>query len=241
MALKSGIQIPRNPLYRKRDVQLKVSTGVVVRARPPITKTITGPIQATSAAVKKLILPTFAVTVKDKPSVRTVDLLLTEVTSITQASPAPTAQFLGVVAASIQPWYFQPIVLEIAGKSYIGGYANPRLNIAADSDVEQLFLLRQFVNEAFSLARSSLRDYKAELIIGDLTRPAVGIDQKLTGFADDLTITESVEEQYVLDYRFKFTGEISSAANLRRGEEGSKSDLQAAASRTSTAVAPTSR
>ena len=185
--LNSGIAIPRNPLYRKREVRLLLS--------------VTG---------------------------ETLELVLTEVTSISQTSSGVTASLLGVIAATIQPWYFQPIVVEVAGKSYMGAYANDVLNVAADSDISKLMTLRQIVNEAFLLSRSSLKDLQVTLSIGDPRRNIPGVDQQLTGFVDDLVIDENQDDQYMMSYRFKFTGETAALATLRLGEERAQNDLQTA-------------
>jgi hypothetical protein len=208
--LNSKIAIPRNPLYRKREVRIKLQTPLVVALQ-------------NGANV-----------------LQALELVLTEVTSISQNTDAPTATLLGPIAATIQPWYFGPMILEISGKSYMGAYDNDQLNIAADNDVSKLLTLRSYVNQSFAMAQGSITNLLATLILGDPKRQVLGVDQTLTGFLDGLSIDENQDEQYMQGYRFKFTGEPASKALLDSGDQRATADQKNAHDLTTSGVSVTS-
>lgn len=220
MALRSGIQLPRNTLYRERRVKIELTTGTVI---PGSTVTLGAkPATILTNGIKVKATPGKKVKIPD--TLRKVVIDLTEVATISISSAGSTAVANGVISNILQPWYFGPVVIEMTGKSYMGAFANDSLNVAVDNDITQLLLLRQFVNEAFLLARSTLKDLQARIFIGKPGQSNLGLDTEFIGFVDDLRIDEGEDAPYIQTYQIKFTGEISSAVMLSRGEEGARFD-----------------
>lgn len=215
MALRSGIQLPRNTLYRERRINITLTTGTVDSAI-----TVGGqPARTLANGTKVAAIPGKKITI-----LKTLSIDLTEVSNITISSAGSTAIAHGVIAPVLQPWYFGPVIVEMTGKSYMGAFANDQLNVTVDNDITQLLTLRQLVNEAFLLSRSTLKDLQARLFIGKQGASNLGTDTEFIGFFDDLRIEENEDNPYIQTYQLKFTGEISYSVMLSRGEEGARFD-----------------
>lgn len=211
MPLISGLDVPRNRLYRERRVLIELQTGLVL---PGITTTL----RITGGKVS-------TVPVREK-----VKFELTEVSTVMISSSGATALSNGVVASVMQPWYFQPFIIEITGRSYMGAFAQRNLNVGADDDVRLISRMRELINQSFFMARTSVRNLKATITIGDPKKNSGGTDQQFVGFFDDVSVEESQDNPYIQVYRLRFTAELAFLANQNRGSEGSQVDR---------AVAPT--
>lgn len=193
--------IPRNPLYRRRLV------GIRLRTTSP-AKVARGNI-----LVGTNFVGTFS------------PILLNEVTSVRISSAGSTAILSGTIAPVIQPWYFQPIIIEITGKSYMGAYANESYNLSRDYDVSALMGLRKFVNDQFLNANTSVHNMIFELLIGNPSGATLaGVDQMYVGFFDEISIDESQDAPFVQTYALKFTGQSMMSFETGDGTQKANQD-----------------
>lgn len=220
MPLISGLQIPRNTLYRQRRVLIELKTGVIVPG-------VTTKLKQTGGTVSSV------------PIQETAKFELTEVATVSIGSAGSTALANGVIASVMQPWYFQPFVIEITGRSYMGAFDQNNLNIASDNDILQVIRMRNLVNEAFFTAQASIRNLQATIFIGDPKKNSTGTDQMFIGFFDDVSVEENQDNPYIQTYRLRFTAELAFLANQSRGEEGAKTDQQVAATISTSSVSKT--
>jgi hypothetical protein len=212
---------------------------IITRSRDPISRN-------TLYRERKVLVELFI----DAQFVPVSKFELTEVNSVKVSSAGSTAVMPGVISAVLQPWYFQPVIVEIAGRSNIGAFSDRRLNVGSDYDVGYLIDFRDKINNYFLQARGSVsgsvadpsRGIRVKLSIGDSKNkgqiPSTGITQdflELVGFIDDISFDESVDAPYIMSYSIKFTGEYASRFNSNRGEESAWLDASTAVSGSETA------
>lgn len=157
-------------------------------------------------------------------------LTLREVTSLRESTIGGVAMVRGVISAIIQPWYFQPIVVDIMGKSYMGAFAetltsNP--NVSTDNDVTTLIRFRDMVNQTFIRTSSTIKDLEMRLDYGTGGRAGLNAsNQTLVGFIDEMTIEETEDAPYIQSYTIKFTGELEVAKDTKQGAIDALADVQ---------------
>lgn len=148
---------------------------------------------------------------------------LAEVTSVSVQSQAGTAIALGPVKAIIQPWYFQPVKIDIQGKSYVGAFSTHRLNVGVDTDIAKILQLRQNINSDFR--RGNINKVKTVLTYFDTNDSAnLAVSQEYEGFVDDISISENQSTPYIKDYTLKFTGELKGTVDIVTGSNGQRDD-----------------
>ncbi len=229
MSLISGIPLPRNTLFRPRSITIVLDTGVPL----PIIKTkirignknlIKRAIAraapfATSRGIQFPKEESEGQAIQSKASTEIFFLKLTEVTTVRIVTTGGTAVAMGVVAPILQPWYFQPVQVEITGQSYMGAFSSQSLNVTVDDDIERLLNIRNRVNKLFLEATTSIQNLKTILTIGEPERGSIGTNQKFIGFINEINIEESQDVPYTQRYIIKFIGEFSNLFNLRRGAD----------------------
>jgi hypothetical protein len=148
---------------------------------------------------------------------------LAEVESVTIQTQAGTATALGPVRAVIQPWYFQPLKIDIQGKSYVGAFSTRRLNIGVDTDIEKILKFRQNINQDFQAGDiNKLKVLISYFDTGDSSNLAVS--QEYEGFIDDISISENQSSPYIRGYTVKFTGEPKDTKDILSGGNGQRDD-----------------
>jgi hypothetical protein len=148
---------------------------------------------------------------------------LAEVTSISVQTQAGTAIALGPIQAVLQPWYFQPLKIDIQGKSYVGAFATRRLNVGVDNDIEKILKFRQNVNDDFR--RGNINKLKVGLVYFDSADSSnLAVSQEYEGFIDDISISENQSSPYIKDYSLKFTGELKDQKDILSGGNGQRDD-----------------
>jgi hypothetical protein len=159
---------------------------------------------------------------------------LTEVNTVAMQSTGATAVLPGVIVPVIQPWYFQPITIEVRGESYMGAFDEERLNVTVDNDVAELFRLRDNVNTIFSGSQGSVKGLRTRLSIGKNVGVNNARDREFVGNINDIRVEESDEKPYVWTYTIQFTGDFSFRVDLERGVAAFRSDAgRTAATKTS--------
>jgi len=195
----------RNKLYRARPVNITVRGFITASSGTPTTS------------------PT------------PFSLSLTEVTSIRESTNASVAVARGVVASIIQPWYFQPIQVDITGKSYMGALDRNSLNVNVDSDVDKLLALRDHINTSFTQT-GTIKDLIGTVEYGKANPlPNRGVNQLLTGQFDEITIEESDNEPYIQTYTIKFIGDLSGQTSVDQGAKAGSIDKQTTVKQSATA------
>lgn len=214
---KGSEEIPRNTLYRPRIISLELITGLF--APPKIKKAVKSrPAFTTSSGLKiPSGLATLLKLTRPQPLNKKVEL--TEVASVRFNTIGGVSVAMGAIAPVLQPWYFQPITIEITGKSYMGAFKNTSLSISVDDDVKRLMEMRTFVNMAFNSAFSTISGLQTLLTIGEPEKGDIGTNQKFTGFISELQIEEDEENPYMQKYIIKYIGDLADLVNLRKGAE----------------------
>jgi len=238
-----SVPIQRSPLFRERKVRLELwgpSTGVSINTSPisivakpnmPLTSAITP-----TGRILNPTLPEQAAQSMTQVTIPPFSIDLTEVRSIRPASAGATAVLQGVVSPVIQPWYFQPVTLEIRGESHMGAFKNSRLNVAVDNDVEKLWQLRERVNERFALSQESIQGLKVVLTIGDSGPENLSTNQKFWGNIDNIETEENDEKPFVWTYVIRYTGDFWNRFVTESGAAGASDDVVVAASANSTTL-----
>jgi len=196
----------RNELFRPREVKLTLKQG--------------NPDNSQAATV-----------IKDTDG-QPLSVNLREVASIESTTTGASAMGMGPVKAIMQSWYYQPISLNIAGRSYFGAFnrswAGPDMNVAIDKDIEALKKIRAKVNALFCNSFEPLQNIFFELYYGDPTDPADSLissfNDEYIGLADEFNISEGETEPFIKTYRFHFVGEPKGVKKLQGGADGAKQD-----------------
>lgn len=148
---------------------------------------------------------------------------LAEVESVNVQTSAGTAIALGPVRAVIQPWYFQPVKVEIQGKSYVGAFSSHRLNVGVDNDIAKIMTLRQNINRDFQ--GGNINNLRVGLVYFDPNDSSnLAVSQEYEGFIDDIAITENQSTPYIKDYTLRFTGELKETRDVLSGGSGQRDD-----------------
>ena len=150
-------------------------------------------------------------------------LELVEVTTFDVQSSAGTAISMGVKRGVIQPWYFGPYSINVVGKSYIGAYADNRINYGRDENAGRLIEYTQMIKDSFLNGDSSILGNPSGIrVILSCIDPATpsffGISSQYEGFIDDIKYTESEDLPYMLTYNVKFVGELYQSLNANKGK-----------------------
>jgi hypothetical protein len=240
MALLSG-NLPRNQIFRERRVLLTLEGTSLTT--PGGSATLTAFKPGNIITSPKVTLPGGAVidpkfislkrlrssgkTLKGIPTA--FKLELTEVKSVSMKSAGSTAIMPGVVVPVIQPWHFQPVVIEIQGESYMGAFDRESLNVTADNDVGNLWKMRDAINSLFANSSASIKNLRTRLAIGVQTSGNQSKDREFVGHINDISIDESDEKPYMWTYSIGFTGDFSFRFDLNRGAVAFRGDAGRAA------------
>ncbi len=168
------------------------------------------------------------------PLSRQPDLVfdLTEVNMIEFDSVSSTAVGNGAVISVLQPWYFQPITINITGRSYIGAFDQGPVgiegtDIASDRDIEKIIELRQIVNGKFFNSFASVKDLFFQLTYDDPNDTEnISASQVFIGFFNQIRYSENDKDPYVKGYTLRFIGEDEKLLSLLNGTNKSKEDIK---------------
>ena len=234
----NGNNLRRNPIFKKRKVELVLTTGIMTPGTGIVksTKSETPLVKKTdfaSVPTGQMKIETFTKDITTTmqvipPQYEKLTCTLTEVSSLDISSTASTGMYTGAVATVIQPWYFQPVTVIINGRSYMGAFDNDSYNIGVDNDVAQIIKMRKMINDDF--LRSDLADkLNVKLTItsepsntGSVNKATI---QQFFGIMDEIRIGESEDNPYVQEYTVKFVGEYSDSYALKQGFKGLRSDV----------------
>ena len=254
-----GNTLKRNPIFRKRKVRISLFTGIMKPNTGTITlrtKSVSShktqityedvptpktPVTEDSTGAFANLVPKIKKTVTIDNETQTLfadykaveyegmDFYLAEVTSFKAQSSAQTGTYTGALATVIQPWYFQPVTVNIEGISYMGAFDNENYNIGSDDDVTKLISLRNMINEDFN--RSSIASQlKVKISISDDKQVPGQKNQSFVGIIDDISIDESDDNPYMQRYSIKFLGEYEYMYSMQEGLKGLRKDDAARAS-----------
>lgn len=157
---------------------------------------------------------------------------LTEVNMIEFDSVSTTAVGNGAVISVLQPWYFQPITINITGRSYIGAFDQGPVgiegtDIASDRDIEKIIELRQIVNEKFFNSFASVKDLRFQLTYDDPNDTEnISASQVFIGFFNQIRYGENDKDPYIKGYTLRFIGEDEKLLSLLNGTNKSKEDIK---------------
>jgi hypothetical protein len=237
----NGNDIRRNPIFKKRRVEIFLSTGILIRGTGTVTKSVTSNTVNTTeefqdSPTNRELVVTHITTTKEKttvipPKYESMLFVLTEVSDVEISSSAQTGTYTGAIASVIQPWYFQPVTITINGKSYMGAFDNDAYNIGVDNDVASIIAIREKINNDF--ARSDLAS-KLLVKISITNEPTSNfsnngaVKQEFFGIIDDIRIREGEDRPYIQEYSLKFIGEYANLYSVKKGLEGLRQDFNRA-------------
>lgn len=177
---------------------------------------------------KRVIEIEFRDGVSDQP----LKFQLTEVDTIKITTNGSVPILTGAIRGVIQPWYFKPYTIEITGKSYIGAFdriasAFPTINVATDTNIEQLIDLRDRTNAAFTNPQAVNSKFKTILrYIDPKDMGNKSVSHEFDGFFADVSINETESSPYIKAYSLAFVGEMRSKVTTSQAKTAAKSDAQ---------------
>jgi len=168
---------------------------------------------------------TIKITLREKLTNIVGPFELREIASVDSTTTGSSAIGMGPLRAMMQAWYFQPVTLNVSGRSYFGAFnrsfVGPDMNVAIDRDIEMLKTIRAEINTRFENSFLPIKDLYFEMIYGDPSDHAdsmiSSIKDEYIGLLDDININEGETEPFIKTYRFRFVGVPKGRYQLKKG------------------------
>ena len=203
--------IPRNPIYRPRNVRLELY--VAKTEKPELGFDLT--------------------------EVNSIEFTSTSATTVTGGAVAAIVQpwYFGPIMVNITARsYIGAFGPDTAG-GFIPGFRLEGPDIALDKDIVNVIEIRRIVNQQFLSSFKSIRDLRFKLIYEDPNdKGNLAVSQTLIGMVMETFVNEGEIDPFMKAYRLKFVGEEERILSLLRGAETAKADQKQADKKTTTKI-----